>query len=105
MILHRKVWVSAKDLTEPLRKALPLAKQWRIRPEMREHWLAWKAHYVAQKKGDWLSYCEKSTGYLFELTEWPPGHWRNNGETAEPSRVEPGGKPSDTGSEGREKAA
>jgi hypothetical protein len=76
MALDRKVWVSARDLSEPISKALPLAKQWRIRPDMPEHWAAWKAYHLREKGGkgpDWVRYCEAGQGYFFELTEWPPG--------------------------------
>lgn len=78
MILDRKVWCSAKDVTEPVRRALPMAKQWRIAPDMPEHWAAWKAHHLAGKgRGPtWVHYCE-GQGYFPELTEWPPGHFRD----------------------------
>ena len=86
MTLDRKVWISAKDLSEPIRKAMLLVKRWQITPEMPEHWAAWMAYHLAEKAGGkgpgWASYCEK-TGYFPELTEWPPAYSRGQLSAAE----------------------
>jgi hypothetical protein len=73
MVTTRKVWSAVKDAHEAIKAALPLSKQFKIRPEMTNHWAAWKAHYQAAGKSSYARFCE-GQGYFWELTEWPPGH-------------------------------
>ena len=62
---------------EDVKTVLPKCPHFKI-TSTHPAWHAWRLHYEGQGKKQWASYCE-GQGYFREISEYPPGHWGNNG--------------------------